>query len=101
MSGLKKAGYSNLVGCRGGGCAVCKAELLGGEVSYDDPVADSVLTADERAGGTCLTCRAVPESDVTIEMRNELRLISPLLRQLNEKARVKAKSVISGTESKE
>jgi hypothetical protein len=35
-------------------------------------------------------------------MRDEnLRLINPFLRQLNEKARVRAKSVTSGTESKE
>jgi hypothetical protein len=35
-------------------------------------------------------------------MRDEdLRLINPFLRQINEKARLRAKSVSSGTESKE
>ena len=35
-------------------------------------------------------------------MRDEdLRLINPFLRQINEKARLRAKSVPSGTESKE
>jgi len=69
-----------------------------GEFSYDHPIADSVLTDGERTDGTCLTCRAVPRGDITIEMRNEdLRLINPFLRQINEKARQRAESVLSGT----
>lgn len=102
LSGLYKAGYAYAVGCRRGGCAVCKAECLRGRFHYNHPIADTVLTAGERADGTCLTCRAVPDGDITIEMRGEdLRLINPFLRRLNEKARVRAKSVVSGTESKE
>ena len=102
LSGLYKAGYAYSIGCRRGGCGVCKVDLLRGHVSYNRPIAETVLADDERAGGTCLTCRAVPEGDITIEMRNEnLRLINPFLRQLNEKARLRAKSVMSGTESKE
>ncbi len=102
LSGLYKAGYAYAIGCRRGGCAVCKVDLLLGHVTYNRPIAETVLTAGERADGTCLTCRAVHKGDITIEMRNEeLRLINPLLRQLNEKARLKAKSVMSGTESKE
>jgi ferredoxin len=102
LSGLYRAGYAYAVGCRRGGCAVCKVDCRSGEFHYDHPVAETVLTADERAEGTCLTCRAVPNGDITIEMRNEdLRLINPFLRQLNEKARLRAKSVLSGTESKE
>jgi len=102
LSGLYKAGYAYAVGCRRGGCAICKVDCLSGQFDYDHPIADTVLTAGERADGTCLTCRAVPKGDITIEMRDEdLRLINPFLRQINEKARVRAESVLSGTESKE
>jgi CDP-4-dehydro-6-deoxyglucose reductase len=102
LSGLYKAGYAYAIGCRRGGCAVCKVDCLSGQFDYDHPIADSVLTTGERTDGTCLTCRAVPRGDITIEMRDEnLRLINPFLRQLNEKARLRAKSVLSGTESKE
>ena len=102
LSGLYKAGYAYAVGCRRGGCAICKVDCLSGQFDYDHPIADTVLTAGERADGTCLTCRAVPKGDITIEMRGEdLRLINPFLRQINEKARLRAKSVSSGTESKE
>ena len=102
LSGLYKAGFAYAVGCRRGGCAVCKVDCLSGQFDYDHPIADTVLTAGERADGTCLTCRAVPKGDITIEMRGEdLRLINPFLRQINEKARLRAKSVPSGTESKE
>jgi len=102
LSGLYKAGYAYAVGCRRGGCAVCKVDCLSGQFNYDPPIADPVLTVDERADGTCLTCRAVPNGEITIEMRDEdLRLINPFLRQLNEKARLRAGSVMSGTESKE
>jgi len=102
LSGLYKAGYAYAVGCRRGGCAVCKVDCLSGQFNYDHPIADTVLTVDERADGTCLTCRAVPNGEITIEMRDEdLRLINPFLRQLNEKARLRAGSVMSGTESKE
>jgi len=102
LSGLYKAGYAYAIGGRRGGCAVCKVDCLSGQFNYDHPIADTVLTVQERADGTCLTCRAVPNGDITIEMRDEnLRLINPFLRQLNEKARLRAKSVQSGTESKE
>jgi ferredoxin len=102
LSGLYKAGYAYAIGCRRGGCAVCKVDCLSGQFDYDHPIAETVLTTGERADGTCLTCRAVPDGDITIEMRDEdLRLINPFLRQINQKARLRAESVMSGTESKE
>ena len=102
LGGLYKAGYAYTVGCRRGGCAICKADLRSGSVSYYRPIAADVLTEDERADGTCLTCRAVPESDITIEMRDErLRLVNTFLRQINERARQRAESLAAGTTSKE
>ncbi len=98
LSGLYAAGYAYTVGCRRGGCAICKADCLSGTFSYNRPVADTVLSADERGDGTCLTCRAVPETDLTIRLRAEdLRLVNPFLRQINDRARQRAEAYASST----
>lgn len=87
LAALHKAGYAYTVGCRRGGCGICKVDVLEGAFSYNRIVADSVITAEERADGTCLSCRAVPDKDLIIEMRDaSLRLVNPLLAQLNAKA---------------
>ena len=83
LSGLYKAGFAYTVGCRRGGCAICKVDCRSGQFRYDHPVADTVLTSEEVAAGTVLSCRAVPDGDITIELRDErLRVTSSLLRAL-------------------
>lgn len=92
LAGLQQAGYAYTVGCRRGGCGICKVDVLEGSFTYNRPVADSVITAEERTDGTCLSCRAVPDADLTIQMRDaSLRLVNPLLGQLNAKARERAR----------
>ncbi|WP_201468140.1 2Fe-2S iron-sulfur cluster-binding protein [Janibacter melonis] len=99
LSGLYKAGYAYTVGCKRGGCGICKLDVLEGDFTYNRPVADSVVSADERTDGTCLSCRAVPDSDITIQMRtSELRLVNPILRQINARARERAQALAAGTE---
>ncbi|GAA1240526.1 hypothetical protein GCM10009633_11960 [Janibacter melonis] len=99
LSGLYKAGYAYTVGCKRGGCGICKLDVLEGDFTYNRPVADSVVSAEERTDGTCLSCRAVPDSDITIQMRqSELRLVNPILRQINAKARERARALAAGTE---
>ena len=91
LGGLYAAGYAYTIGCRRGGCGVCKVDLLEGRVTYDHPVADEVLPSKEREDGVCLTCRAVPDSDVTVRLRTgSLRLVQPLLRSINEKSRLRS-----------
>lgn len=98
LSGLYRAGYAYTVGCRRGGCAVCKVDCRSGEFSYNHPIADTVITEVERHDGTCLTCRAVPETDITIELRGEnVRLVNTFLRQINEKARQRAAALATAT----
>jgi ferredoxin len=80
LEGLYRNGYAFRIGCRRGGCAICKVDLRDGEVVYNRAVADTVLTDDERAEGTCLTCRAVAVTDVTIALRQDnLRRLSSLM----------------------
>lgn len=98
LAGLYKAGYAYTVGCKRGGCAICKVDCHHGEFSYNRPVADSVISQDERIDGTCLSCRAVPDSDITIELRTgDVRLVNPFLRQINEKARLRAEELAKKT----
>ena len=52
--------------CRNGGCGVCKATVLHGEVRLQ-PYQASVLTPVERAAGKTLLCCAEPLTDVEIE----------------------------------
>jgi CDP-4-dehydro-6-deoxyglucose reductase len=99
LAGLYGAGYAYSIGCRRGGCGVCKVDLLAGRVSYLHTLATTVLSAEERAAGVCLTCRAVPETDVTLRFRQgALRLIQPLLRDLNEAARLRVAAEPSKSE---
>lgn len=79
LEGLYRAGYAYRIGCRRGGCGVCKVDLLEGAVYYPRTVSDEVLTERERGSGTCLTCRAVPAGDVTIALREEKLRRNPLL----------------------
>jgi CDP-4-dehydro-6-deoxyglucose reductase len=99
LSGLYKAGFAYTVGCRRGGCAVCKVDCRVGEFHYDHPVAPSVLTEAEHLDGTCLTCRAVPDTDITIELRGEnVRLVNTFLHQINQKARQRAEAHAAATQ---
>jgi ferredoxin len=81
LEGLYRAGYAYRTGCRRGGCGVCKVTLVRGDVEYHRTIAGTVLTADERTSGVCLSCRAVPAGDLTIALRDDdtLRCTNPLL----------------------
>lgn len=93
LSGLYKAGYAYTVGCRRGGCGICKVDCREGEFGYNRPIAASVISDEERTDGTCLSCRAVPDGDLTIEMRDgDVRLVNKFLSQINDKARQRAEA---------
>jgi CDP-4-dehydro-6-deoxyglucose reductase, E3 len=52
--------------CRNGGCGMCKATLLQGQVDYG-LYQKAFLTDDERAQGKVLLCACTPLSDIEIE----------------------------------
>lgn len=80
LAALFRSGYGYRVGCRRGGCAMCKVDLVDGQVDYPAVIADTVLSEDERRGGTCLSCRAVPRGDVVVQLRDErLKVVLPFL----------------------
>jgi ferredoxin len=80
LAALGRAGLRYRIGCRRGGCGICKLHLLLGEVRYERMVADSVLSDEERIEGLCLSCRAVPITSVVVELQegDKLRRVLPL-----------------------
>ena len=74
LKALSRAGLTDRVGCKRGGCGICKVQLVLGEVRYERPVAESVLSDDERVEGICLSCRAVPITNIAIELQEGDRL---------------------------
>jgi ferredoxin len=74
LKALSRAGLKYRVGCKRGGCGICKVQLVLGEVRYERPIAESVLSDDERVEGICLSCRAVPITNIAIELQEGDRL---------------------------
>jgi CDP-4-dehydro-6-deoxyglucose reductase len=59
------AGYLLPYSCRAGGCTTCKGRVLSGQVDIGQVRA---LPAEDREAGHALLCKAVPLSDVRVEV---------------------------------
>ncbi|MFN8169564.1 MAG: 2Fe-2S iron-sulfur cluster-binding protein [Candidatus Nanopelagicales bacterium] len=79
LDALKRTGNAIRVGCRRGGCAICKVEVVEGSYEYTRPIADKVLTDEEVERGTCLTCRAVPTSDLVVSLAGHHERVDTLM----------------------
>jgi CDP-4-dehydro-6-deoxyglucose reductase len=78
LEALYRNGYAYKIGCRRGGCAICMVDLLDGDVEYNRTVASTVLSEEDKDAGACLSCRAVPLTDVTVQLRKDtLRRVNP------------------------
>lgn len=68
------------VGCRGGGCGICKVRVTRGDY-LAQKMSQGVLNAQEQAAGVVLACRVRPTSDLALEvvghMVKALRAASP------------------------
>ena len=69
------------VGCRGGGCGICRIRVVDGE--YETlKMSRKHVSDDDEANGIALACRVYPRSALTIEV---LSLPEPLLRRVGNK----------------
>lgn len=66
LGGMELLGRRGIpVGCRGGGCGVCKVRIDSGEVRTEK-MSRQHVSAEEQARGVVLACRAYPCSDVQL-----------------------------------
>lgn len=73
LDGMAALGRSGIpVGCRGGGCGVCKVQVLHGEV-VKRAMSRAHVSAEEEASGTVLACRVHPASDLALAVVGTMR----------------------------
>lgn len=64
---MERAGLARIpVGCRQGGCGVCKIQVIDGAYHCGRMSRDHV-SADDEAAGRVLACRVLADSDMTIK----------------------------------
>lgn len=66
LGGMEQLGRKGIpVGCRGGGCGVCKVRIESGHARCER-MSRCHVSADEEAQGYVLACRAYPQSDLAL-----------------------------------
>jgi len=60
------------VGCRGGGCGLCKVRVVAGRFEHG-PMSCRHVGADERRHGLALACRLFPLGDAEIRVCGTVR----------------------------
>ena len=80
LTGILKVNSNGIpAGCRGGGCGVCKVEILSGEF-ITGCMSGAHVSAEDREQGKLLACRVYPRSDV------EIRVIGKMMRRFERAA---------------
>lgn len=68
LAGMERLGKRGIpVGCRGGGCGVCKVEVTAGSFTRRVMSREHVSVEDE-AAGRLLACRVYPTSDIRLRV---------------------------------
>lgn len=72
LAGMDALGRHGIpVGCRGGGCGVCKVYIESGEIR-SEKMSRACLTAEEQQQGFVLACRSYPISNVQVRAVDRL-----------------------------
>lgn len=70
MASLGRRGIP--VGCRNGGCGVCKVHITSGQVTRK-VMSRAHISAEEESAGYALACRIFPQSDVVVAVVGKMK----------------------------
>ncbi len=75
LAGMQQLGKKGIpVGCRSGGCGVCKVRITSGEYQVKKMSRDHVSEQEEE-NGIALACRVSPRSDIQLQVLGHLKKI--------------------------
>lgn len=67
LNGMVQLGKKGIpVGCKGGGCGICKVAILEGEFS-SKKMSRKHISKEEEKQGVVLACRTMPKSDLRLK----------------------------------
>lgn len=73
LAGMERLGRRGIpVGCRSGGCGVCKVAVTAGEFGKR-VMSREYVSAEEEAAGILLACRARPLSDLSLKVIGKMQ----------------------------
>lgn len=74
LEGMRRLGKRGIpVGCRGGGCSVCKIEVISGAYEQFRPMSREYVSDEDLAASRVLACCVRPLGDVTVRAIGKLR----------------------------
>lgn len=77
LCGMERLGYRGIpVGCRGGGCGVCKVRVLAGDYTVGK-MSRACVSEAEVAQGVVLACKLFPRSPLTLTVVGKMRKALP------------------------
>lgn len=73
LNGMARLGRKGIpLGCRGGGCGVCKVQVTGGSYESARTMSRQHVSADEQAHGTVLACCILARSGLSLKVVGKL-----------------------------
>lgn len=74
LAAMERLGRKSIpVGCRGGGCGVCRVQVLGAGDFRTLKMSRAQVSAEDEAAGICLACKLIPRSDLVLRPLGLLR----------------------------
>ena len=79
LSAMERLGRRGIpVGCRGGGCGICRVQVLGTGKYHTLKMSRAQVSIDDEHKGICLACKLIPEGDL------EIRALGSLAKSLHK-----------------
>jgi ferredoxin len=73
LDGMARLGRRGIpVGCRGGGCGVCKVQVINGSFAAS-VMSRAHVSPEELAAGVVLACRVMPHSDLCVQVIGKMK----------------------------
>lgn len=86
LNGMAKLGRKGIpLGCRGGGCGVCKVQVTSGLYAQSRPMSCQHISGTDQANGLVLACCVQAKSNLTLKVLGKMHKfvcnIDPSLRK--------------------
>ena len=73
LTGMARLGRKGIpLGCRGGGCGICKVQVVKGTF-VAGTMSRAHVSEEEQAAGAVLACRIMPHSDLSVQVIGKMK----------------------------